>query len=399
MSSADHVNPSSATAGPSNYRRGSAAPESREPQSNSPDPQSSIVALTHVSSMLITKLSAIENRLHTLESGSGTPVRPTPERPIPEQPAPRQPSPIAVGRTRSHRAPEDDETISINIPPPEKFSGDRAALEGFLFQLEAYFTLKNVVSNKQKLAVAGMSLKDPAFSWWKPNVPEWRSWGEAKNALQAYYGDYYKADHAYREIQDLKQTGSVQNYLGAIDRLNAYAQIPPAQLIRAILTGIKPRLRLNMAHYESLRNKPLEWRKKLVEMDVVQTELQPAKTSGNQPSKRSYSDRSSEQRYTQGVKQKSTYDEVSKEAFDRRKKENRCLKCGKTGHRIADCQSTSYRRTPPPANSPKASDSAHPPKKPKTDAGTIRITELASEPEPDVEQRQPESEDSDSGNE
>jgi len=184
----------------------------------------------------------------------------------------------------------------------------------------------------------------------------------------------------------------VQDYLGAIHRLNAYAEIPSAQLIRTILTGIKPRLRSNMAHYESLRHQPGEWRKKLVEMDVVQAELQITRSNPPNPSapKRTYSERTestlnapkrpySEQSGSRS-NSTSTYVPIPKEVMDKRQKERRCLKCGRSGHMRNECRST-YRLTPPPRTptQPLPND-----KKPRTEhVGTVRITEIGSNTEPE----------------
>ncbi|KAF8421687.1 hypothetical protein EV426DRAFT_704869 [Tirmania nivea] len=123
-------------------------------------------------------------------------------------------------------------------------------------------------------ARTGMSMKGSALGWWKPNSTKWQTWEEAKEALLAHYSDHYKADNAHRDIYELKQTGNVQDYLANVDRLNAYAEIPPSQLIRLILLGIKPRLRSKMTHYEDLRDQPTAWRKKLVQMDRTAMDVQ-----------------------------------------------------------------------------------------------------------------------------
>lgn len=147
--------------------------------------------------------------------------------------------------------------------------------------------------------------------------------------------------------------------------------------------GIKPRLRSKMTHYEDLRDQPTKWLKKLVQMDIAQAEQ--TQNSKNQPAKRACSDRSPTDRSTQ--RSSEIQPEVTTDTINKRKKENRCLKCGKTGNRIADCQSIRYRQTPPPSNPPKPSTgnlpkssdfSAPAAKKSRTDTGTLRITQLDS---------------------
>ncbi|RPB19315.1 hypothetical protein L211DRAFT_871349 [Terfezia boudieri ATCC MYA-4762] len=125
--------------------------DSSPPQTNEPGSQDSISALIHVNTRMIAQLSAIEARLHILESGAGspsstirvteterrTPARPTPERITPEPPT-RAQSPIAQDSSFNNRD-RTEQNVSLNIRQPDKFSGDRAELEDFLFHLEGYF--------------------------------------------------------------------------------------------------------------------------------------------------------------------------------------------------------------------------------------------------------------------
>ena len=83
---------------------------------------------------------------------------------------------------------------------------------------------------------------------WKSNKHRFNAWREVADASKEYYSYYYEPDRAFNEINDLKQTGTVQKYLNDIDRLNVYAKMTHYHLINIILNGITPRLRQAMAH-------------------------------------------------------------------------------------------------------------------------------------------------------
>ena len=58
------------------------------------------------------------------------------------------------------------------------------------------------------------------------------------NAMRHDYGDHYAKDNAYKEITNLRMTGSVQSYLTHIKRLYNLAGIDDLQLIHLIIDGI-----------------------------------------------------------------------------------------------------------------------------------------------------------------
>ena len=49
---------------------------------------------------------------------------------------------------------------------------------------------------------------------------------EVSNVDREYYSDHYKPGRAFNKICDIKQTGTGQNDLHDIDRLNGYAKMP-----------------------------------------------------------------------------------------------------------------------------------------------------------------------------
>ena len=184
----------------------------------------------------------------------------------------------------------------------------------------------------------------------------------------------------------LVQTGPIPDYLTEVVRLNAYAGVPDGQLISIILPRLSRHLCTSMANYEDLRATPLQWRHKLVEMDVSMRKVQgitrPTGSSHRQPEqqnrKRSAPHQSVEKPTNlQGgnAPSSSTGNFISTRKQDPRKADGCCIKCGRTGHSIKDCRSD-WMKTPPPPNSNKDEPSS---KKHRTDKGHLRITELGSD--------------------
>ena len=59
--------------------------------------------------------------------------------------------------------------IAGKAPPPSKFNGNRARLEGWLLQLTDYFTITGIWNERQKLAFVSLCMEGKALDWWKAN--------------------------------------------------------------------------------------------------------------------------------------------------------------------------------------------------------------------------------------
>ena len=187
--------------------------------------------------------------------------------------------------------PEHTNEVAGKAPPTGQFSGDRDLLQGWLLQLEEYFNITLTRNEGQRLAYVSICLEGKALEWGRANKSEFRTWEEAHAGFQLYYGDRYKKDRSHQALLGLAQTGPIQDYLTEVDRLNAYAGIPDDQLISIILPRLSRHLRTSMAHYENPQGTPVQWRQKLVEMDLsireVQAITRPTASSHRQPEQQS----------------------------------------------------------------------------------------------------------------
>jgi len=220
------------------------------------------------------------------------------------------------------------------------------------------------------------------LEWWKANRHRYQEWSEVKEALRGYYEDHDQADKAYNDIVALKQTGSVQKYLNDVNKLNVYADMTDHHLINIILNGIPSRLHLAMAHYKDLRSNPIRWKQKLLEMDIATTEFHHKDSNAknkNKGKKHSFEDRT-QPKGGDEPKDKPTFGElVSNSTKDKRRTEERCIKCGHKGHFLCDCKTGWRAKTPPPFIPNPATKPTQ--KKLRTETGHFRIMEISSENE------------------
>src|SRR5437868_286021 len=203
-------------------------------------------------------------------------------------------------------------------------------LEGWLLQMDDYFTITRTQNERQRLAFVGLSTEGDALEWWKANRYRHDNWQDVKDAIHVYYGDHYRSDKAYNEIVGLRQTGTVQKYLTEIDRLNVYAGITDHHLINIVLNGISSHLRMSMAHYKDLRQRPNLWRQKLLEIDIATTEFQQKdrdSKSKDKGKKRSFENRI-QLRGGEAPKEKKEGEVIPTEIWERRRSEGKYSKCG-----------------------------------------------------------------------
>ena len=245
--------------------------------------------------------------------------------------------------------------IAGKAPPPSKFNGNRERREGWLFQVTAYFTITSTRHERQRLALVGLCMEGQALDWRKANKDKYSSWAEVQTGIELYYGDHYCADRAHLEIHELRQTGSVQDYLNEIDSLNTYTKIPDRAIINIIINKLTGTLRRSIADYEHLRENPEEWRNQLVRMDIITTQFQrrhkhPRQDDSKEPSKKRIFEYriqlkagSEEKKNSSGTQR----DYVLQDRIDSRKKESCCFKCGRKNHQASACEYGWVSQTPP----------------------------------------------------
>ena len=133
-----------------------------------------------------------------------------------------------------------------------------------------------------------------------------------------------------------------------------------------------------MAHYEDLCSDPCKLKEKLLHMDFITTEFQKkeqdnrSKGQGKKPGL----DKRIQLRGGESGSEKKKCDFISKEVWDKRKIEGRCMRYGTSNYQARDCQALSRVKTP---SSLSNTNQEPVQKKRQFDRGHVKITELGSE--------------------
>ena len=73
-------------------------------------------------------------------------------------------------------------------------------------------------NERQRLGFGGLCMGGKALDWWKANKDKYSTWAEEPTRIELYYAKHYRADRAHLEIDELRQTCPVQDYINEIDR-------------------------------------------------------------------------------------------------------------------------------------------------------------------------------------
>ena len=141
----------------------------------------------------------------------------------------------------------NDEMIAGKGPAPSTCNASRERLEAWLLQWTYYFTMIGIRTERAKLLLVGLCVKGKAPHWWTPKVDKYTCWSEVQTGIQSYYGDNSSANRAHVSIHELTQSGSEQDSLNEIYRLNRDVKILEAAIIMIDINKLYCPLRCSVA--------------------------------------------------------------------------------------------------------------------------------------------------------
>jgi hypothetical protein len=125
-----------------------------------------------------------------------------------------------------------------------KFGGDD--VRGWLFKCEQFFKIDNI-PEQGKVNLVSIHLFDLALMWHRQFVKfmgEDVEWNVYKGAILKRFGTVY--DDPLSEIKKLKQTGNVQDYIDAFDKLMCRIELEDEQCMSFFMAGLSSEIELSV---------------------------------------------------------------------------------------------------------------------------------------------------------
>ncbi|KAF3774330.1 hypothetical protein EJ110_NYTH51979 [Nymphaea thermarum] len=124
----------------------------------------------------------------------------------------------------------------VDVQRPAKYNGsqDARAIDNFLFQVDYYLDLQNVVEEDLKIKTAVMLLEGDVVAWWRRKMYDVdnghctiATFDDFCKELKGYFMPVDAERQTYRMVANLRQTGSLSEYVRAYQKLmlDAHADV------------------------------------------------------------------------------------------------------------------------------------------------------------------------------
>jgi len=261
-------------------------------------------------------------------------------------------------------------TRKPKIREPSTFDGDRDNLRGWLAQLAVYFEILGWEEdhNDDKIKYTTCLLRGDAMKWYTPyaekaQAKSWTTWEEYQNELRRQFGPVNARDEARAKIRKLKQgQSSMTDYWNDFRLIASTALMDGATMSEFLIAGMKKELQqawiLAELDQEDVEAIALWAIKKEARMETLKYN----KNSGEESTKTDRTVRNQNGTF----KSNTTYEPMDLDAtnrvprlniplneYQKRMKQGLCLRCGKSGHRIQNCNEGKKGITQQPRWSPR----------------------------------------------
>lgn len=265
----------------------------------------------------------------------------------------------------------------FKVASPDLYYGDRKKLRQFIQQVKLNFLFhpESVNTEEKKVVYASTYLRGAAFDWFEPylvdflNNPESRRTPRTQEIFQRFhsfqlaieqvYGDVDTVKEATRDLQGLRQQGSVADYTSKFHQLASRLNWDQTALTATFYKGLKDAIKDELARLDQpdelmplieiatkIDNRMWERRQEKgkggnftpYNRYQANTYRTKPRTPGYYPPGRDMPmdlDATKRRFRKQGKGQK-----ISNEQRQERFKKNLCLYCGKPGHRAKECKAS-----------------------------------------------------------
>lgn len=268
---------------------------------------------------------------------------------------------------------EDSSTSKAKLDDPkiEYYHGDKAKLRTFLSQLRVAFALHGAKypDGPTRVTFVAQYLRGSAQAWFEPYLTDYYSGKETREpdteaifkkfknfeeAIQQIFGSLDEERTAARMIQQLRQTGSAAQYYSHFRQLVARVDWDDDAKAAAFYMGLSDAVKDQMMpqppnEYKTLVNRSLQIDNRLYERRMEKNQRYGYRfTGGNRGRRNNYGDPMDLDMMQHGgasrPRKPSHFNkgQGSNQERDRRRRENLCYNCGKSGHRAKECKTQAH---------------------------------------------------------
>jgi hypothetical protein len=274
-----------------------------------------------------------------------------------ENPAPKTHSRTHTRQSTQLPDRQDEIPKGARAKKPEAFSRKKGKeAETFLMKMELYFRdYPAVFADDRKITTTLTHMTDggEGGKWAQPLLKHCvdetphatlQNWESFKQAFLIQFSDPIKKERAVRDLRELTQTGSASLYATAFRSYAQEVEWSEAALIDQFKQGLKPSVQNNFLQLAltNPRDMTLE--------ETIQFAVRADDTNfqGRLLEKQATTSKPYEKgKAASTTERKDNPNWVPKEIIDKRKKSNRCLKCGRSNHRVKECRSKTWQKDDP----------------------------------------------------
>ncbi|KAF3780593.1 hypothetical protein EJ110_NYTH38817 [Nymphaea thermarum] len=153
-------------------------------------------------------------------------------------------------RTSSASSGGHERISRVDVQRPAKYDGSRdaRALDNFLFQVDYYMDLQNVVDEDLKIKTAAMLLDGDAVAWWRRKIFDVenglctiQTFNDFRKELKGYFTPVDAERQTYRLVANLKHTGSLRDYVRTYKKLMLdVPRMPEKDKLNWFIIGLQP---------------------------------------------------------------------------------------------------------------------------------------------------------------
>lgn len=281
-------------------------------------------------------------------------------------------------------------------PKPKSFTGDKSKADDFLEELDLLFRIEanNYPTERSKILQAVAYLEEEARAWWVSNKeralddenPLWETYADFLGAFKARYSSPYEHQVASRELSHLRQgSQTMDEYITKCRLLQLKAKVSIRRLWEILTSNInqKVRERIRTVYHFSqpqTEEQAFSWVQeigvgleedaafdKMLQKDTGNKGQNAPKAGGAKKDNGTNARGTAAGRVTKRRAQRKNapghrsnistpntqegtgeLDGIARTVIEKRKTENRCMKCGQDGHMFRDCKNAKRITDPKP---------------------------------------------------